>query len=91
MASNVYVSQAEQSVKVVVEVGKAVSGKNSDEAALAIILAATQEVKKVIDPTSAVGRILVANILEQAAWKLGNSHTAFHKVREAASKLDPKK
>ena len=91
MATNDYVSQAEQIVQKVLEVGRAVSAQHSDVASLAIIIAATQEVEKIIDPTSAVGRILVANVLEQVAWKLGNAHSGFHQVRDAATKLNPRR
>lgn len=86
-----YVKQAEQALQEVIRTGEAVANKYPDEASLAITIAATEEVKKVIDPTSAVGRILVATLLEDAAWKLGNNHAAFGKMREAAATLNPRK
>lgn len=86
-----YVKQAEDALREVIKTGKAVSDKHDGEASLAIIIAATEEVKKIVDPTSAVGRILVATLLEDAAWRLGNNHTAFGKLREAAGTLNPLK
>lgn len=86
-----YAQQSNAALQEVLRTGKLVEHKGSTEAALAIIIAATEEVKKITDPTSAVGRIMLATFLEDAAWKLGNSHTAFHQIREAAVKLNPRK
>ena len=91
MATNSYVSQGEELLQAVIKVGEAVRSKSSEAGLIAILVAVTEEVKKIVDPTSAIGRILIATTLEDAAWKLGNSHSAFHKMREAASKLNPAK
>jgi hypothetical protein len=90
MADN-YSKQAEEALKNVLATGDAVRNKRDREASFAIILAATEEVKKIIDATSAVGRILIATLLDDAAWKLGTGHPAFQELRDAANTLNPQK
>ena len=91
MATNDYVSQAEKALDTVLTAAKAVASRHSDEASFAIIVATTEEVKKIVDPTSAVGRILLASILDRVASKVGNGHNGFHKICEAARTLNPHK
>jgi hypothetical protein len=86
-----YDKRAEEALKNVMDTGKAVRQKHDAEASLAIIIAATEEIKKIIDPTSAVGRILLGTLLIDAAWKLGTGHPAFENLRQAANTLNPQK
>jgi hypothetical protein len=65
-----YLVQAEEMFARVSKTIEAVKDKSSDTASLAIILAAVEETKKVVDPTSAIGRILTAKLIRMAAWKV---------------------
>lgn len=84
------VNAARADIKHVVEVAEAVRNDMTREAAsYTIISAATQRVQKRTDATSAGGRILLANILSEVAWKVGNSHCAHESLRAASRQLNP--
>lgn len=89
--SQVAVESAQADLDHVVEVAQSVREKERQFAAYAIIAAATARVNKLVDPTSSVGRILLATLLDQAAWKVGTGHGAFEALRAAAWTLNPKK
>ncbi len=69
--------------------GKRVSGQSSQDAFLTLFTEAIELTKTVIDPACPAGQILLATLLDNLAWKLGNNHPAFHKLRAEAFRLNP--
>lgn len=90
MASN-YSLAVTELVNTVVDEAQKVRLQTADKAALAILLCATAEVGKIIDPASPIGCILWENVLKQTMIKIGNTHVAYHKLEEAVLKPNPQK
>ena len=85
------VTQMQADYQRLLSVAERVRGESSEKGSYAIVREATEIVKECVDPTSAVGRIQVATLLDSIIWRMGNTHYKIKKFWSAIQILNPKR